>query len=151
MNLAAIFSEYETVLLGLSVGSLGLTVASLVALPVVLKMIPGHTLHHLSKGELPPATSTTMGWRLARNLLGWCLILGGLLMLVLPGQGLLTLFLGVLLADFPAKGRLVQRVLRTSIAQRVVASLHRYLGAKAWPEPEEGAEVRTPRSETPHR
>ena len=31
------------------------------------------------------------------------LLLAGILMLFLPGQGLLTLFLGILLIDFPGK------------------------------------------------
>ncbi|MBN2887609.1 MAG: hypothetical protein JXM75_12975 [Chromatiaceae bacterium] len=42
----------------------------------------------------------------AKNLLGWLLILAGLLMLVLPGQGMLTLLMGILLIDFPGKYRL---------------------------------------------
>ncbi len=39
----------------------------------------------------------------ARNLLGLILLVAGFLMLFLPGQGLLTLFLALLLIDFPGK------------------------------------------------
>jgi hypothetical protein len=42
----------------------------------------------------------------AKNLLGIVLIAAGILMLVLPGQGVLTLLAGVLLLDFPGKHRL---------------------------------------------
>ena len=38
-----------------------------------------------------------------RNLLGALLMLGGLLMLVLPGQGLLTIVIGLLMIDTPKK------------------------------------------------
>ena len=38
-----------------------------------------------------------------KNLLGYIFIAAGVAMLVLPGQGLLTIFMGMLLIDFPAK------------------------------------------------
>lgn len=42
----------------------------------------------------------------AKNLLGFVLIIAGIGMLVLPGQGLLTLVVGLVLTDFPGKFRL---------------------------------------------
>ena len=38
-----------------------------------------------------------------KNLLGYTFIAAGIAMLVLPGQGLLTIFMGMLLIDFPNK------------------------------------------------
>ena len=45
---------------------------------------------------------------IARNLAGWLFITVGLFLAVpgVPGQGLLTIFIGVLLIDFPNKYRL---------------------------------------------
>jgi hypothetical protein len=43
---------------------------------------------------------------IAKNLLGLVLILAGIAMLVLPGQGLLTIVVGVVLMNFPGKFRL---------------------------------------------
>ena len=43
---------------------------------------------------------------IAKNLLGVVLALAGLVMLVVPGQGLLTLVAGLMLIDFPGKYRL---------------------------------------------
>lgn len=43
-----------------------------------------------------------------KNLLGAILLLGGLAMLVLPGQGLLTMLIGISLLDFPGK-RAIER------------------------------------------
>jgi hypothetical protein len=40
---------------------------------------------------------------IAKNLLGIVLVLAGLVMLVVPGQGLLTIVVGVVLVDFPGK------------------------------------------------
>jgi hypothetical protein len=47
-----------------------------------------------------------------KNLLGGLLLLSGLAMLVLPGQGLLTLAIGIMLLDFPGKFRLETRIVR---------------------------------------
>lgn len=44
-----------------------------------------------------------LGWPLVKNVLGGVLVVAGVLMLVLPGQGLLTLVVGILMVDFPGK------------------------------------------------
>jgi hypothetical protein len=41
-----------------------------------------------------------------KNLLGIVLLIAGLLMLLVPGQGLLTIAVGLILVDFPGKFRL---------------------------------------------
>ncbi len=41
-----------------------------------------------------------------KNLLGYIMIVAGIAMLVLPGQGLLTILLGVMLVDLPGKYRI---------------------------------------------
>lgn len=48
--------------------------------------------------------------RLAKNLLACALIVLGIVMLVLPGQGIFAIVLGVLLADIPGKLKLQQRI-----------------------------------------
>ena len=45
-----------------------------------------------------------------KNVVGWLLLLGGIAMLFLPGQGLLTILIGVSLMDFPGK-RAIERKL----------------------------------------
>ena len=38
-----------------------------------------------------------------KNLIGYTLIIGGMLMLVLPGQGLFTILIGLMLSNYPGK------------------------------------------------
>src|ERR1043166_8451238 len=45
---------------------------------------------------------------IGKNLLGLVLIVLGILMLVLPGQGILTIVAGIALVDFPGRHRVVQ-------------------------------------------
>ena len=46
-----------------------------------------------------------------KNIIGYALILGGLLMLVLPGQGLFTIFIGLLLSNYPGKYYLERKLI----------------------------------------
>lgn len=48
----------------------------------------------------------------AKNVLGALLLLAGLAMLVLPGQGLLTLFAGLIVMNYPGKYRLERWIVR---------------------------------------
>jgi|TARA_A100000164_G_scaffold64260_1_gene52953 hypothetical protein len=38
-----------------------------------------------------------------KNIIGYTLIIGGILMLVLPGQGLFTILIGLMLSNYPGK------------------------------------------------
>lgn len=65
-----------------------------------------------------PLWQTTV--KIVRNTLGGFLICVGILLLVLPGQGLITIFMGMLLADFPGRRRLVNwLVTRPSICRHL--------------------------------
>lgn len=59
--------------------------------------------------------------RLVKNLLACVLIVLGIAMLVLPGQGIFAIVLGVLLADIPGKLKLQQRIVG---GQNVMNSLN---------------------------
>ena len=59
---------------------------------------------------------------LFKSLLAWVLIALGLVMALpgVPGQGLLTLFVGILLADFPGKRKLERRVVAIHAVHSVI-------------------------------
>jgi hypothetical protein len=66
--------------------------------------------------------------KLVKNLLGVVFILLGLAMLVLPGQGLLTLLIGVLLLNFPGKYRFERWLIQRPSIFRAVAWLRQRAG-----------------------
>jgi hypothetical protein len=99
-------------------------VASLVLVPRFLAKLPVDYL----RAEAPSA-SASMPVRILRNLLGIVLVLLGVAMLLLPGQGLLTLLVGVLLVDFPGKHRLVVRALSRPKVLAVVNKLRAHRGS----------------------
>lgn len=94
---------------------------TLAAVPLFLVALPGDYL----SGD-PPSRSAhwPLPWRwtyrAAKNGIGWILILAGLAMLVLPGQGLLTLAVGAALSDIPGKRRVIRRILgRKRVLSRI--------------------------------
>lgn len=59
----------------------------------------------------PDKHSISMPWRVAKNLLGVVLVVLGVIMIFLPGQGLLTIVFGLVLIDFPGKQKLIKKIL----------------------------------------
>ena len=47
----------------------------------------------------------------AKNILGVTMLISGLLLLILPGQGVLTMIIGLLLIDYPGKFKLEQKII----------------------------------------
>jgi hypothetical protein len=64
----------------------------------------------------------------ARNLLGGIFVLAGIVMLVLPGQGLLTVLAGVVLLDFPGKFECERWLVRKRQVRRTIDWLRRRAG-----------------------
>lgn len=56
-----------------------------------------------------------------KNLFGWLLIVVGAVMLALPGQGLLTMLLGVMLIDFPKKRAVECRIVQQPQVNRAIS------------------------------
>ncbi|NLZ17367.1 MAG: hypothetical protein GX087_06500 [Desulfobulbaceae bacterium] len=67
-------------------------------------------------------------WALMRNTCGLVLAVLGVLMLVLPGQGIITLVLGLSLLDFPGKSLLLAWILQRKAVQRALNWLRRKQG-----------------------
>jgi len=102
----------ELTMLVIVVG-LALLVGSALAVPWFARRLPADYLivsrrPASSAGAVPPCRLLL---RVAKNILGAVLLLLGVAMLVLPGQGLLTMALGLVLLDFPGKRKAVRAVL----------------------------------------
>ena len=85
--------------------------ASLIAVPWMVVRLPADYFvrgRRTDRGQRHPAVHFVI--TIARNVLGYLFIVMGLAMLVLPGQGVLTILAGLALVDFPGKDRLIQRI-----------------------------------------
>ncbi len=112
--------------------SLATLVATIVAVPWVVGRLPVNYFSRPRRAVLPQDRSFPgllfMG---IKNLLGAALALLGIVMLFTPGQGLLTLLVGLLLMNFPGKYRLE----RSLVAQPGVFRGLNWLRAKRGVEP----------------
>lgn len=84
-------------------------VSTLMVVPLLVVKIPSDYFAHVRRtGALWADRHAAARWMLllAKNLLGYILIAAGILMLVLPGQGMLTIVIGIMLLNFPGKYKL---------------------------------------------
>ena len=89
--------------------SAAMFVLALVAVPLLVICIPAdYFAHpHRSGADYPRRHSWfRLVWLTLKNVLGIGFLFFGVLMLVLPGQGILTILIGITLLDFPGKFRL---------------------------------------------
>ncbi len=116
-------TEHQRLLTLMGIGSAVVFVVSLLSLPWLVSLIPQdyfaaqHRQPSPWKDHHPVIRLLLM---IGKNLLGIILLLGGLLMLVMPGQGLLTIVVGLLLIDYPGKYELERRVVsRPKVLQSI--------------------------------
>ncbi|MCH8542827.1 MAG: hypothetical protein LAT61_04585 [Alcanivorax sp.] len=94
------------------VGSgIALGLASMVLIPWLIIRMPADYFVAPRKPRLRSTMMHSLIW-VARNLLGILLVLLGAILLFLPGQGLLTMLLGLGISTFPGKYRLERAIIR---------------------------------------
>lgn len=108
----------------LVVASVCALVISLILIPAIIIILPTDFFAREKKPDYKhPVLATTI--YCVRNLLALCLLIVGLLMLLLPGQGLLTVLFAIILADFPGKIRLERRILDHPLSMKSMNWLRR--------------------------
>jgi len=114
-------------LLVIGVASVALAVLSLLALPFLLARIPADYFHGRRRQPAPLGGARWFG-RLLKNVLGGVLLLVGIAMLVLPGQGILTILAALVFLDFPGKRRLEQRLVARPRVLKTINHLRARIG-----------------------
>ncbi len=130
-------ASHETLMWGLGIGSFILFVLSLVLLPAVIIKLPENFLANLHSRSLRNFVEAEPGEQVfvvMKNILAVLLVLLGIALLVLPGQGILAIIIGLALMDFPGKRWLVCRVM----GQKNVLESANWIRRKAGVSPLEG-------------
>lgn len=106
--------------------SLVMFFGTLAVVPWLLVRLPADYFVRESPPPQPPGW-LVLRWtvRIIKNLVGLVCLLAGLAMLVLPGQGLLTIFIGISLLDFPGKRALERRIIQRPRILRSINWLRR--------------------------
>ena len=122
------------VLTWVSVLSVFTFLVSLILVPIICARIPANYFHSSRQPEarfrrLHPLAYIIM-WAV-KNFISIILICGGLLMLVLPGQGILTILIGVGVADFPGKYKLEKKLVSLPGVLKAINWVRKKAGVKA--------------------
>lgn len=107
------FQDHQVLVGWITVVSMFLFIVTLLAIPPLVARIPSDYFVRRRR----PWVLKSYGYPffaylmlIGKNLLGLLFIVFGVAMLVLPGQGLITMVIGILFLDFPGKFRLERRI-----------------------------------------
>jgi hypothetical protein len=113
----------------LAAGSVVMFVGSLAAGVVAVVRLPRDYLVRPAPKRIDPrAILRYVLWRMLRVVLGVVLVGAGIAMLVLPGQGLLTIALGLVVLGWPGGHDFAKRMLRKPPVRRAVDRVRRWCG-----------------------
>jgi hypothetical protein len=119
----AFLQKHQPLFIGLGVFSVVMFVGSLLAIPWIAVRIPEdyflHRHHFLEKWRNSHPCIRIPLWIL-KNVLGVVFILAGVVMLFTPGQGILTILVGVLFLDFPSKFALERWFIKKTSVHRTI-------------------------------
>ena len=76
-------------------------------------------------------------WRVVRNLIGLVFVTTGVVMLFTPGQGILFIFLGATMVDFPRKQQVIRRMMGRRGVLKVINRIRRKAGKPELQPPED--------------
>jgi hypothetical protein len=122
------FDQHGDLLAILGVVSIVTFIATLVLVPILVARLPEDYFSHPRRrrsrwGERHPVLRAVV--LIAKNLLGVVLVLAGVGMMFLPGQGVLTILIGLMLVNFPGKYRLERWIARRRSVMRAMNWLRR--------------------------
>lgn len=103
-SLIEIFNVYKDLIFWFGSISLFVFIFSLISIKWLVGLIPED--YFINKKDSKIKNNNLIAWYLIlilKNLVGYSLILGGIIMLVLPGQGLFTIIIGLILSNYPGK------------------------------------------------
>lgn len=120
--------------------SLVLFIGSLAAIPLVIArmrrdyFVAPNPDEHSWLGRHPAARLTA---RIIKNVVGAALLVAGLAMMVLPGQGIITVLVALSLLEFPGKRALELRLIRQQSIGRAVNWIRKKSGREPLMIPED--------------
>ena len=103
-TLIEIFNAYKNIIIWFGSISLFVFLFSLLSIKWLVALIPED--YFITKRVSKIKSQNPLIWYLIlilKNLVGYSLILGGVVMLILPGQGLFTIIIGLMLSNYPGK------------------------------------------------
>ena len=111
-NIKTLLDNYYDFFFWLGVVSSIIFLISLLSIRWLVCMIPSD--YFIKKEQSKFKSNYPVAWIISsiiKNIFGYVLIFGGILMLVLPGQGLITIFIGLMLSSYPGKYKIEKKII----------------------------------------
>jgi hypothetical protein len=122
---------HRGLVLWMGTASLVLLVVTVAALPTVVANLPEDYFARPRRSVARRGRRYRFLWAvlaIVQNALGIAFIVAGLLMLVLPGQGILTILVGLAIANFPGKYALERALIRRAPVRKALDRLRARAG-----------------------
>jgi len=105
-------------------------VGSLIAIPMLLVWLP---VDYFDENRPRDRFRTShpvirIGFYVLKNLIGAVFVIAGIAMLVLPGQGVLTILIGISMLNFPGKRKLESRIVGRPAVFKTINSIRARFG-----------------------
>ena len=131
-NLLEYTNTYKNFIFWISLVSLTIFIISILSIRWLVLLIPENYFKEKKSSVLKEKYFLYwIAFKFIKNSLGYLLIIGGILMLVLPGQGILTIFIGMILSDYPGKYNIEKKIIQSSIILRTIKSIRKKSGKKS--------------------
>lgn len=106
-------------------------VGTLIVIPFLIVRIPDNYFIRRPVRDWPARHPLVhVALIIGKNFLGVALVMAGIAMLVLPGQGLLTILVGLMFVDFPGKRRWELRMIRIKPVREAANWIRKKYGRK---------------------
>ena len=123
------FLTWGWLLGGVGLFVLSMLISALLVGIVIVKIPENYFSTHYQEDFLPNASwFKKWGATIAKNIAGAILVLAGIVMLVGPGQGILTILIGLILLDIPGKRPLEARIIQRPAVLAAVNRLRARFG-----------------------
>ena len=99
-------ADYHQYFIWMGIVSFVVFIASLLLTPLLLGKIPQDYFIHTNQHKVEIEHLGHLIIVVIRTLIGFVLLIIGIIMLVTPGQGIITILLGLFLMEFPGKRKL---------------------------------------------
>jgi len=99
-------ADYHQYLVWVGVASFIVFIVSLLLTPFLLGKIPQNYFVHTNQYKIEIKHLGHLFAIIIKTLIGFMLLIAGIIMLVTPGQGIISILLGLFLMEFPGKRKL---------------------------------------------
>jgi len=123
-----LLTQYQELFLWLGLFSIITFIGTLLLVPLIIIHMPADYFVRNKSQETtnsPIPAALRISGLILKNLLGVIFLIAGFIMLFIPGQGMLTIFIGIMLINFPGKRKLEYRIISNSSVLETINRMRR--------------------------